>query len=207
MGRKTYRRKHSRKQKGGGCGCGGSSVLGFPQNGGQMNSIIGSPNNSVPGMNSSMNSMPVNSSMNSMPVNSGMNSMPVNSGMNSMPVNSGMNSMPVNSMPVNSGMNNSMSFNNGKYNNKSNIPFSGGFLGMFESPSQPTTGLGAISSSSTPTNTGLTSMPNPTMNPPDVNTRVDDLEKRLRKLETGGGFFGGGRQRRKRTRKHKSRKH
>ena len=165
MGRKTYRRKHSRKQKGGGCGCGGSSVLGFPQTGGQMNSIIGSPNNSVPGMNSSMNS------------------------------------------GMNSGMNNSMSFNNSKYNNKSNIPFSGGFLGMFESPSQPTTGLGAISSSSTPTNTGVTSMLNPTTTTPDVNTRVNDLEERLRKLETGGGFFGGGKLRRKRTRKHKSRKH
>ena len=196
MGRKTYRRKHSRKQKGGGCGCGGSTVLGFPQTGGQMNSIIGSPTNSdsVPGMNSSMSSRPRNTSMSSMPMNTGMNSTPMNTGMNS-----------------------SMSFNNGKYNNnKSNSPFlsasnfaSGGFLGMFNSPSssQTTTGLGAITSSVTPTNTGAASMSTPTNRPSDVNTRVDDLEKRLRKLETGGGFFGGGKLRRKRTRKHKSRKH
>jgi hypothetical protein len=112
-----------------------------------------------------------------------------------------------------------MSFNNSSYSNKkSNSPFlsasnfaSGGFLGMFDSPSQntSTSAMGAISTNTgvTPTKTGVTTTPTLTNTPADVNTRVDDLEKRLRKLETGGGFFGGGRQRFKRTRKNKSRKH
>jgi hypothetical protein len=112
-----------------------------------------------------------------------------------------------------------MSFNNSSYSNKkNNSPFlsasnfaSGGFLGMFNSPSQntSTSAMGAISSNSgaTPTNTGAPATTPTLMNTPaDVNTRVNELEKRLRKLETGGGFFGGGRQRRKTTRKNKSRK-
>ena len=180
MVRKTYRRKHSRKhQRGGGCGCGGSTVLGFPQNGGQMNSIIGSPNNS---MNSGMNA----------PVNSGMNT-----GMNSAlytPRNSGMNSM-----------NSGMSFNNSSYKNKqANSPFlsasnvmGGGFLGMFNAPSEQQQRQQKLSN--------LNVTPQNVVNRPmDPNSRIDELEHRLKKLETGGGFFGGRRLRRKsrKTRKH-----
>jgi hypothetical protein len=196
MVRKTYRKKHSRKQSGGGCGCGGTAVLGFPQNGGQMNSIIGSPNNSRNSMNSTMNSVPVNrpmnSTMNSVPVNR-----PMNSTMNSMRVNSGMNSMPVNS---------GMQFNNSKLPNSQPVndnPFislSGGFLDMFNQPSQQT--------GATPQN--VVNQPSMMNQPRDVNNRMDELENRLKKLETGGGFFGGRRSARRKsrgTRKHKSRKH
>ena len=193
--RKTHRRKH--RQNGGGCGCGGSSILGFPQAGGQMNSIIGSPNNSMNSMNS-MNSAPLNTGMNSMnsaPLNTGMNSMN-SASMNSAPLNTGMNSTRVNNRNLNS----SMSYNNSS--TKSNSPFlsmsnmQGGFLGMFESKNPNVTGV---------------ETPQSVVNIPGMNNRVSDssrlqeIERRLQKLETGGGFFGG-RRRKHRTRKHKSRK-
>ena len=169
MVRKSHSRKHSRRvtrkhrQRGGGCGCGGTSVLGFPQAGGQ-NSMIGSPNNSMNSPNMSKN-LP-NATKN---------------------YKNAINLQP-----------------NRPLLHVSNLM--GGFLGLFEDKKQnspvvtPKPANNAIQS--------VVNMPkvsNTSSVPVDPVSRLDQIEERLRKLEVGGGFFGGKR-RKHHTRKHKSRK-
>ena len=204
MPRKSYRKKH---QRGGGCGCGGTSVLGFPQSGGQMNSIIGSSSNTQ--MNDVPMDVPRNTSMNA-PRNTNMNARN-NTYMNAPRNNTYMNA-PRNNTYMNAPRNteSTMSFNSGPENNNpflsaSNI-MGGGFLGMFDSQQQQQQQNTGIS----PQN--IVNQPRITNQSNDVNTRIGELENRLKKLEVGGSFFGGKRHLRhkskKATRKHKkTRKH
>jgi len=148
-------------------------------------------------MNSTMPPM-TNSGM---PTNSGMGR---NSGMgmnSTMPTNSGMgmnSTMP----PTNSSMPSNFGFNSGNT--------SGGFLGLFNSPSQQTSSQQVMPQqrpmNSTVTPQSVVNSPSTSSSTSEIHNRMAELERRLGKLETGGGFFGGskGKKRKtKRTRKHR----
>ena len=215
--------KNTRKRsmKGGGCGCASSSVLGFPQAGGQMKK---SSMFRRRGQNSSSMQMPGSMGEPSMGVNSmqmpgsmegpgmGVNTMRVRrenapqmpqsnitgtlasiqSKLNS--INAKISSMPKQSAPT-TGL-----FGGGQ---------NGGFLGLFENSPQTTVPPANASQMnsvvpqqpSVPSAQNIVKMPAVTAtNTGSANQRIRNLEDRLAKMESKGGFsfFGGGRKRKTR---------